>query len=286
MQLDFKAWATRIAAVTALLPAFALPCLAAGIETAWVEGSKFKTRLIAGSAARSSEQPRTFAAVEMRMEQGWKTYWRMPGDAGGMPPRFDWSGSVNLASATVSYPAPQRMADAIGDSLGYKGVAIFPVDIRAEDPSKPVELKATLEFGVCREICIPADATLSLIIPPGTTPAAAEIAAALAAVPRDAGARRPDDPQLKSVEAHLQGDKPKLIVEALYPADANSADLFVEGPQDIYLPVPVKVGESNGVARFEVDLSQNTEAPPLLGKTLTVTMTSKAGASEANWVVK
>ena len=284
MQADCKSWVMGLAAAM-VLPVLAAPACAETV-TDWVDGSKFKIRLVAGSASQGAGPKRTYAAVEMRMASGWKTYWRMPGDAGGMPPRFDWTGSVNLAAATVLYPAPQRMEDAIGDAVGYKGAAIFPVSVQAKDPAKPVELKAALEFGVCREICIPAEATLSLVIPPETAPAPSSVTAALSAVPRKADARLPNDPQLKSVEAHLQGDKPKLVVEALYPADAKSADMFVEGPQDIYLPVPVKVGESNGVARFEVDLSQNSEAPPLMGKTLTVTMTSKAGASEARWVVK
>ncbi len=284
MQADCKSWVMGLAAAM-VLPVLAAPACAETV-TDWVDGSKFKIRLVGGSASQGAGPKRTYAAVEMRMASGWKTYWRMPGDAGGMPPRFDWTGSVNLAAATVLYPAPQRMEDAIGDAVGYKGAAIFPVSVQAKDPAKPVELKAALEFGVCREICIPAEATLSLVIPPETAPAPSSVTAALSAVPRKADARLPNDPQLKSVEAHLQGDKPKLVVEALYPADAKSADMFVEGPQDIYLPVPVKVGESNGVARFEVDLSQNSEAPPLMGKTLTVTMTSKAGASEARWVVK
>ncbi|MEG4641374.1 protein-disulfide reductase DsbD domain-containing protein, partial [Paracoccus sp. APAP_BH8] len=35
-------------------------------------------------------------ALHLRLEPGWKTYWRSPGDA-GVPPRFDWAASRNLA---------------------------------------------------------------------------------------------------------------------------------------------------------------------------------------------
>ena len=35
------------------------------------------------------------AGVQIRLEPGWKTYWRTPGDS-GVPPSFDWSGSKNL----------------------------------------------------------------------------------------------------------------------------------------------------------------------------------------------
>jgi DsbC/DsbD-like thiol-disulfide interchange protein len=259
---------------------------AEALSSPWAEGHNYKIRLIAGSASYNSSKVQTFAAVELRMSQGWKTYWRLPGDAGGMPPRFDWAGSSNLASADVLYPAPKRIKDALGDTLGYYGVALFPVAIRAIDPSQSVELKVDLEFGVCREICIPADAKLSLTVPAGAIEPSADIAAALEIVPREAGLRRPGDPELKRVDAQLDGNKPRLLVEAAYPGAGGPVDLFVEAPGDIYLPVPVKVSEGNGRATFEVDLSQNTDAPDLKGKTLRVTMTSPFGQSEATWTVK
>jgi suppressor for copper-sensitivity B len=37
------------------------------------------------------------AGLHILLGEGWKTYWRSPGDA-GMPPRMDWSGSTNVAS--------------------------------------------------------------------------------------------------------------------------------------------------------------------------------------------
>ncbi|MCB1435055.1 MAG: hypothetical protein KDK75_21725, partial [Alphaproteobacteria bacterium] len=31
--------------------------------------------------------------VQIELDDGWKTYWRMPGDA-GIPPQFTWTASV------------------------------------------------------------------------------------------------------------------------------------------------------------------------------------------------
>ncbi len=112
------------------------------------------------------------------MADGWKTYWRNPGDAGGVPPYFDWAGSENLAGAKVLFPAPSRLKDASGDSVGYKKVVVLPVEVTAKDPAKPVTFKLAMEFGVCREICVPAEAKLSLAMPAAGVPLPAVLAAA------------------------------------------------------------------------------------------------------------
>jgi DsbC/DsbD-like thiol-disulfide interchange protein len=32
------------------------------------------------------------AAIVLTLQQGWKTYWRSPGEGGGIPPEIDWTG--------------------------------------------------------------------------------------------------------------------------------------------------------------------------------------------------
>ena len=48
------------------------------------------------------------AGVEIKLDPGWKTYWRDPGDS-GMPPTLDFSGSDNVKAVTVLWPAPQAI---------------------------------------------------------------------------------------------------------------------------------------------------------------------------------
>ena len=57
-------------------------------------------------AAHDEQAGRVFrAGIEIKLKQGWKTYWRYPGDS-GVPPAFDFSKSQNVKSVTVLYPAP------------------------------------------------------------------------------------------------------------------------------------------------------------------------------------
>ncbi|MFX4601211.1 protein-disulfide reductase DsbD domain-containing protein, partial [Acinetobacter baumannii] len=72
----------------------------------WVKAGQVEARLV--SAVRGTGDLTALPlGLELRLEPGWKTYWRSPGDA-GFAPRLDWSGSGNLAGATLSYPAPHR----------------------------------------------------------------------------------------------------------------------------------------------------------------------------------
>ncbi len=150
--------------------------------TPWTELHASRVRLVADRAKSAKGQ--YLAGLEIVMADGWKTYWRMPGDS-GVPPTFDWAGSANVASTKVLYPAPMRMPEAGGVAIGYKQSVLLPIEVTPQDPSKPVVLKLALEFGVCREICIPATANFDLPVPaaPAGAPAPADCSRARACSP-------------------------------------------------------------------------------------------------------
>src|SRR5256885_4286423 len=94
------------------------PALAADASP-WDGSERAAMRLIAGGPARADDQAIYRAGMEIRLAPGWKTYWRYPGDS-GIPPRFDFSKSRNVKSITVHWPAPQRLPEEGGISIGYK----------------------------------------------------------------------------------------------------------------------------------------------------------------------
>lgn len=97
---------------------------------------------------------RHVAAVRFRLKDGWKTYWRSPGD-GGIPPRFTWSGSRNLHDIDVLWPTPDVYRQGGMISLGYENEVIVPMILDPKRPGKDIVLNGTLEIGVCEEICVP-----------------------------------------------------------------------------------------------------------------------------------
>jgi DsbC/DsbD-like thiol-disulfide interchange protein len=252
--------------------------------TPWTEVHAARVRLVAGQA-RTAEG-RYLAGLEIAMADGWKTYWRMPGDS-GVPPTFDWAGSMNVAATDVLFPAPMRMPEAGGVAIGYKQHVLLPIEVTPRDPARPVVLKLALEFGVCREICIPATGQFELSIPAsgakGGPPA--QIAAALERVPRAQHSRRKGDPELRRVALESSGPSPKLVIDAAFAGGSKGADVFVEAPQGFYVPVPTRTGtDANGMVRFQSELGRDL-AQDLKGRTLTLTLVSDAGATEARWTV-
>ena len=256
------------------------------LASPWVELHAARVRLLAGAPAVKSTKA-YLAGVEITLAEGWKTYWRTPGDA-GVPPTFNWSGSTNVSAIKVLYPVPHRMKEAAAETIGYTNAVIFPVEVVPSDAKKPVDLKLSAEFGVCREICIPADTAISLTLVPSQLEGEASPAllAALERVPRPQQSRRAGDPELVRVTPSLGDAAPHLTIEARFPIGDPSADVFVEAPEGLYVPQPKRLPDgADGTLRFRIDLVRGGNAHDLEGKTLTLTLVGDAGATEATWTV-
>jgi DsbC/DsbD-like thiol-disulfide interchange protein len=241
-----------------------------------------RARLIAGGSPAGAAPGTIAVGVEIELAKDWKTYWRNPGSS-GVPPSLTWSASSNVAAAKTLYPAPIRLVDRDGDTIGYKGTVILPVAVNAADPAKPVGLVVEIEYGVCKDICIPVQSRLELTVPPGaaSTPVATTLARAFDRVPRDGGARRPTDPTLRAAKVQLAGDKPSIRLEAEFPGGAAGADLFLEAPDGLWIPMAKPDGAPKGdVATFLVDLTDGADVGDLKGKTVRATLVSPRGQSE------
>lgn len=276
-----------------LLVIFALLMAASSREPAfaasspWVEGPKTKARLLAGRSAEGAGAP-VLAFVEIALEPGWKTYWRTPGDAGGLPPSFDWSKSSNLAKADVLFPAPERFVDKSGTTIGYADGLVLPVAVTAKDPGLPVSLVVGVHYGICKDVCIPVEAELALdVAPEDASLAPAAALQALSHVPRAQGALRPEDPVVVRAAATLDEAAPKITVEARFPKGAAPDVAFLEAADGLFLPLAERVGpgRDDGVL-FEAALGADVDLASLRGQTVTVTLVSDAGASYATFTAE
>ncbi|MEQ6201747.1 protein-disulfide reductase DsbD domain-containing protein [Sulfitobacter sp. HNIBRBA2951] len=126
------------------------------------------------------------SAIRLTLEKGWKTYWRVPGDA-GIPPQFDWSGSRNLQDVSIRWPAPKVFVQSGMRSVGYANEVTLPLMIDAKRPNRPVKINLQMDIGVCKDICVPQRLTLKGTVDPQSTTPTPAIAAALAERPYTAG---------------------------------------------------------------------------------------------------
>src|SRR5215831_14526074 len=151
-----------------LFPAVAFLCLAAAPSASAQDASNWDgqthsaARLIAGATRKDQDTSFLRAGIEIKLDPGWQTYWRDPGDSGA-PPTFDFSGSENVKRVDVLWPAPERFPDgAGGNSIGYRNHVVLPLHVVPTEPTKQSALRLKLEYDICSNICIPVQSNLVL----------------------------------------------------------------------------------------------------------------------------
>lgn len=235
-------------------------------SSAWVDNDTARVRLISQQVNLKGSVIQL--GVQIELSQGWKTYWRNPGDS-GIPPNFDWSGSQNLESAKVSWPAPQRYDLAGEMTFAYKDEVIFPVEVRVSDPTKPLHVSLDLFYGLCEEMCVPAHADLSLTLTPShsltLTPShKAELSVFSAALKR-AAARVPVSaqsvdltvqalPMAQPFKAVENGKKDLRYIELRIEGKAANriSQVVLEENFATYFHQPVRIGGEGDMNCFQI----------------------------------
>lgn len=275
---------SQILALVAAL-AFLFPVeLAAAEASPWSQAEQARVRLVPGPVSADGTRR---IGVHIEMAPGWHTYWRHPG-ASGVPPRFDWEGSGNLAGADVLWPAPKRIRDPYGVSYGYEDEVVFPVVVRPERSGKGVSVRLALDYAVCMDVCIPEFAELEIELAPDTA-----LRPVYARLVEDFEARVPGPatstslPRLESTWIELLDGAPALVVDAAMAPDSRGAELFVEGPEEFYFVAPdgpeVLPG---GRGRFVVRIMGAEQASDLDGARLGATLVDGDSAVESWWTVR
>jgi len=286
----------RLTLAAALLVGFAeLPVLAPALSSRaraqdasdWTTQAHTAARLIAGATATTRGASFVRAGIEIKLDPGWHTYWRDPGDT-GVPPTFDFSGSHNVKSAKVLWPAPESFPDgAGGTSIGYVDHVILPVRVAPDTAAKHSVLHLKLNYAVCGDMCIPVEAHLQLALD-GNGADDAAIEKAQSRVPRqvplgaEIGAKSGASNDLAILGVHREPGQPhdRVVVDVAAPAQ-TPVQLFVEGPTpDWSLPQPKSTGGDGSVRHFSFDLDGLPPDAKAKGATLTFTAVSAAGAIE------
>lgn len=169
------------------MAAFALAAcaVAAPVATEHVEAELVpaKTALVPGQALT--------VALRLAIGKGWHTYWQNPGDS-GLPTTLDWRLPGGIKAGPMEWPAPQLLPAGPLLNYGYENEVLHLVTL-TPPPDLPtghdVTLAARADWLVCKEICIPEGADLTLRLPVASTATpdprwGTPIEAARAALPR------------------------------------------------------------------------------------------------------
>jgi len=123
-----------------------------------------QARLISAENGVSPNATSLSAGLHLDLGEGWKTYWRSPGEV-GIPPSIDWAGSENVEDVDFLWPAPERFTAFGIENFGYHDEVVFPLRIALSDPGAPVRLNANVTLLTCSTVCVPQEFTLTLSLP-------------------------------------------------------------------------------------------------------------------------
>lgn len=105
--------------------------------------------------------------IELKMDEGWHTYWKNPGDS-GLATSVKWTLPEGFEAGPIQWPYPQRFEEAELATYGYEGEVTLLVEITpsAVLPEESVQtLGARVRWLSCERICIPGQAELTLDLP-------------------------------------------------------------------------------------------------------------------------
>ena len=174
-----------------------------------------------------------YVALRQKIIPGWHTYWRNPGDAGEAT-KIDWTLPAGWKAGDIVWPTPRTAK--LGPLLdyAYEGEVLLPTPITAPADAQPgttISLDAHVFYLVCKDICVPEEAKVSLLLPVAAAPTAdpkwgAVVGEVLAKAPKPAG--------LKAV-FKLDGASLKLAITGgpLKGADMAGAYFFPYSPKVI-----------------------------------------------------
>lgn len=237
----------------------------------WVETGHARVRLIDAGGELSAR----LAGLQIQLDPAYLTYWRTPGEA-GVPPTFDFAGSVNLAAAKVDYPAPKRFDEGGVVAFGYKDEVVFPFTIVPVDVHAPVTLAVSLAFAICSDLCLPASAALALALGGrGESPEAGLVREAVNHVPVPHAFGGAGSLVVESVAHGATRDQARVAVRAP-PGDPPA--LFVEAPEPWYIEVGAAQAAGGDRFTFPLRVLAGAKQPATIG--LMLTLATDAGAIE------
>ncbi|MCH2454404.1 MAG: thioredoxin family protein [Idiomarina sp.] len=221
------------------------------------------------------------ALLHVELDEGWKTYWRSPGE-GGIPPTFDWSESSNIDDIEWRWAVPSRYSIQGIDTVGYQGSLAFPLMIQLSPDARQAHISGTLTMSSCTTVCVLTDYPIDLQVDLDTLTVDSDRAfafnQAMGKVPREYDSNNVKQAIWSNANQRIQltierdsgWQEPQLFIhsnnEALADAEFSSPNIQVEG----------------NTLTANIEVSHWLELPDLSGAELITTVSDEKFAAEYN----
>ena len=152
-----------------------LPLLALGLAALLpaVARAQVKATLVAAETAIVPGKP-VQVALRLVHQPHWHTYWINPGT--GLVTEIKWSLPPGWTASAIQWPAPYVIKDKTGaiTGNGFENDTLLPVTLTPPAdlaPGTKVTLKASAEWLMCEDVCMPGNADVTLTLPVAATAA-------------------------------------------------------------------------------------------------------------------
>ena len=120
-----------------------------------------KVRIVASSFTDQDSNQKLIIGLDFEIKDGWKIYGNDPGSTIGLPPVFDFSNSTNYQNNQIIWPNATLGEEKIGDEVikysYYHDEVVIPIKVTLKDYYQLTNLKIRIDYGLCKDICIPAN---------------------------------------------------------------------------------------------------------------------------------
>ena len=214
-----------------------------------------------------------FVGVDLKMESGWHTYWKNPGEA-GQATEIKWALPPGVTAGDIEWPLPEKLPPAEVTTYGYENevILLVPLTLATNLPAGTLNLAAKVSWLECKEACIPAGAEVQTALAIGNetkaSPDAALIESWKKLVPFTMSDSASDYAWWESLAS---GDTRTLVIGHLTPKTANtvkfdfikydSVDFFpaasehfeIQGATEIVSAFPSDIRLRKVVKKFDGD---------------------------------
>ncbi|MBK6260199.1 protein-disulfide reductase DsbD family protein [Citrobacter youngae] len=209
--------------------------------------------------------------LDVKLEDGWKTYWRSPGE-GGVAPSIVWKDK--MPAVDWYWPTPARFEVANITTQGYHDNVTFPMVVRG---TTPAALNGVLTLSTCSNVCLLTDFPFS-VTPSVQDPSFAhDYAQAMGQIPLASGL----------TDALSAGARAgELVVEARRVGGWSAPGLYLDTVDDADFGMPqIRVEGEILRATVPVHDSWGEGAPNLRGKQLTLVLADNGVAQESRLTI-
>lgn len=234
-----------------------------------VQVDNVEAELVAENLSLKPGDFQNWVALRLRPDAGWHVYWQNPGDS-GIPTSLDWRLPPGASVGPIEWPYPHR--ESLGEltNYGYAEETLHLVPVRVARGPSPVQLAAKAKWLVCKDICIPGEADLSLTLP--LSDATPEADAAWRGAFAKARAQLPRaTPDWDARYAIVQGDFSLSVEGAQFPQQATVEFFPIANDLLAHAAEPrVAIDASNGLRLSQALSSYFVEPPQALRGVLVV----------------